>query len=867
MEGAGMTFKYGLMGLSIGLAMAVTVQAQTPRVDKIGDEEYVSSAFMERPHVATDSKNQPHFVCDAGGDTRFMRFQKVGGVWSGGIFAVGSPGGKYNASRLYVGQIEIDAKDRAWISCKYGAKKFGQMGQGVWLFGNVAKNPNPPELFFKPVNVHRGMGAINIDPKYVDQGVVIGSFSNFEKLDSSGNSMETGSFGGGPGGEKVRSKIAPYAPRFPEKADTKVYKDGNWHVVMNGSSILGSTYQSTERYKAGLGYVVWADQHIYPEMGNDFHHPGIGIDSTDPRVCYMGQVFNDGLCINVWDGDKLLFDPKALKILGYDARLEIRHGPAMASAPANTPGVFIFWTSLGHIKMCYLSKKGVPGAIRDIGPGVSPGATTDRDGNIHLVYNNGGIKYRKIMVSSLNPLAPKGRVTNTRTPTFRWTDARASSYTIELTQDGTVSMIMVPGGATTWKTNNDLAIGDYSWRVKTGSPASAAKWSQSAEFVIPPDMPVPAQPAGRLAELPPTTPNFQWEGDPGANSYKIELYTDAGLMGSLVTTGDVKSIALLTAAWTNDLGAGAYTWRMRAARLLTGHSVGSDWTPAMTFSIGVPGPASLTNPVPSQAFGTGTTAVPCGWTTSEGADSYELKALRNGSGFADITGFTGTDGVLNGAFTPGYYSLFVRGVNTSGNGPWSTGVTVIVRREMVPNGGAVLDHTPKSFRWTRSVPATQYLFKLFQLNKNTGVYDFKREAWIPQPATGNPKWTPSYIIPDGKYRWSITDYKGSKQGYTQTAAFQIKNSGHATWNDPALIVGTWKVLSSWRWVKLVFNANGVVTTIQGDGASFNRARWSADGEILTMVSDVTEKCPYTVTETTLTFTVPSGNVRSLVRIP
>lgn len=278
-----------------------------------------------------------------------------------------------------------------------------------------------------------------------------------------------------------------------------------------------------------------------------------------------------------------------------------------------------------------------------------------------------------------------------------------------------------------------------------------------------------------------------------------------------------------------------------------------------------PTTCAITNPAPGQAFEAGVTNVTIGWTESLNATSYNLQVLRNSKLFASQDNIPGQEAVLDSPLAPGYYSLIVYGSNFLGVSTGSAPVTFRVKRDMAPDG-TVSNRQSKVFRWTRSTPATRYQFRLAQLNKATGKYVLVRELWIAQPATGAPKWTAS-LIPDGQYRWTLTDYKNDKAGYTQSALFKIKDSGHTTWNDASLIEGKWKVLTSWRWVQLTFRPDGVIQTVQGNGQAFTRAHWSADEKLLTMVSDVTEKCPYTVTENTLTFTLPSGNIKQLVRVP
>ena len=81
-----------------------------------------------------------------------------------------------------------------------------------------------------------------------------------------------------------------------------------------------------------------------------------------------------------------------------------------------------------------------------------------------------------------------------------------------------------------------------------------------------------------------------------------------------------------------------------------------------------------------------------------------------------------------------------------------------------------------------------------------------------------------------------------------------------TSSDSSMIVGTWKVISSWRWSQVTFNSSGTVDTVQkSDGKVFtNKATWYLSDGKLVIVSDITEACTYTVTATTLAITFPNS---------
>lgn len=471
--------------------------------------------------------------------------------------------------------------------------------------------------------------------------------------------------------------------------------------------------------------------------------------------------------------------------------------------------------------------------------------------------------------SATTPLKPSGTVTKTRAPLFKWSTTRTPSFfTIQMSRDGNPQpLIEVPAiPANTWLYPSNLTVGDYTWRIKAGQDDSAFPWSSRLAFVIPPRQPVSLQPEGRAATNA-AVPTFTWENpDPEANRFVLQLFKNEDLLGSLSAHGTNSDFSV---DWTNALPVGNYSWRIKSMRTLTDHTVSSAWTRPIFFQLGIPGSNAITNPLPATAFPAGTAGVDIGWTIAQGADSYELKILRNDKVLAKLP-TSETSGRLSSkpgsTFDPAYYIVLIRGVNGLGNGPWSEPVTFTVERNMIPDG-IVTNRSPKVFKWTRSEPVGYYRFKLDKRNQTSAKYEEQLTTWIKQPATNNPRWTPGFRIPNGKFRWTITDFNGSKPGYSQSAFFQIRNSGYSSWNDPNLIVGAWKVVTDWRWREMTFYPNGVLETVQGDGTAFTRARWSADEKILTMVSDVTENCPYQlISPIRLTFTLPSGNVKVLTRI-
>jgi hypothetical protein len=84
--------------------------------------------------------------------------------------------------------------------------------------------------------------------------------------------------------------------------------------------------------------------------------------------------------------------------------------------------------------------------------------------------------------------------------------------------------------------------------------------------------------------------------------------------------------------------------------------------------------------------------------------------------------------------------------------------------------------------------------------------------------------------------------------------------------DKNKIVGTWTVVTPWRWSKMTFNANGTRSVVdRSTGETLTRGTWSLQNGKMVVVSDVTEKWDYVVKKNSLTVTLPSGNVIQMAK--
>jgi hypothetical protein len=70
-----------------------------------------------------------------------------------------------------------------------------------------------------------------------------------------------------------------------------------------------------------------------------------------------------------------------------------------SSSPAYRDGAFLCWSGGdGHVKIRYFTYEGEErfGETIDLGPGDKCAIAADDEYNLHIVYHNSGIRYRKL---------------------------------------------------------------------------------------------------------------------------------------------------------------------------------------------------------------------------------------------------------------------------------------------------------------------------------------------------------------------------------------------------------------------------------------------------------------------------------------
>ena len=425
-----------------------------PKITKIGPEESCGAFSGSRPSIAVDSKNLPHIIIDQGTSKDLYIFHKINNAWSQSLFARGDKNGKYKASRIFLPHIEIDNKDRAWISCKFGTKEWGSMkGQGLWLINNITTNSN--ELWFRNIVVGKGNANVSLNKLNSNSGVILGSSGKWQEIKEDGSTGSGGQIKLGPSGEKVRFLISTISAT-----------ESVWHAVMCGYDQTDSFYG----YKKGtkLSNTPWADKNKYTDMGSDMIHPSIGIDIVNPNICYMSVVYSVGVIINIFDGSKMLFPKDNLKVVSAKGHTgPDRFGPQWA--PALNGGAYLTWIQDGSIMMTYV---GQDGSLTDLLDGNKPrticnGNTasicTDANGDVHLAYVNGGMKYRKIEMlkdPSITTTTTTEDNTNTTTTevntTTTTTEDNTNTTTTEDNTNTTTTEISTTTTTTTSVSHNPL---------------------------------------------------------------------------------------------------------------------------------------------------------------------------------------------------------------------------------------------------------------------------------------------------------------------------------------------------------------------------------------------------------------------------
>ncbi|MCI0556282.1 MAG: M12 family metallo-peptidase, partial [Anaerolineae bacterium] len=205
-------------------------------------------------------------------------------------------------------------------------------------------------------------------------------------------------------------------------------------------------------------------------------------------------------------------------------------------------------------------------------------------------------------------------------------------------------------------------------RAMNDTAPIVAGWKQPPACNVPtiPSLVSPADGATNVS----TAPLLDWSASNNASSYKVDVATDS-TFNSIVRTQTLSgtSWTVSPALSSNTL----YWWRVRAANSC-GNSAFSQQRTFRTQSAGctLPSIPSLSSPTNG---GTGVSTTPSlKWNTASNAASYRVEVATN-STFTNVVrsaNTSGTSWTISPALTAAKYYWRVRGVNSCGNGAYSS---------------------------------------------------------------------------------------------------------------------------------------------------------------------------------------------------
>lgn len=238
--------------------------------------------------------------------------------------------------------------------------------------------------------------------------------------------------------------------------------------------------------------------------------------------------------------------------------------------------------------------------------------------------------------------SPNNNLTNAPLDvTLSWNSHNCADwYEIEVSTTSNFSNIVYADGKFTELSYDVLGLQyetQYFWHVRAVKDGNAGEWSSTRNFTTlpsPPDRPVLISPADGTLNLNPTSVALQWQSQPKASSYRVQLSTDptfaSGIIVDESVSGGAKDVSTLLVYGTR------YYWRVNASNI----SGTSGWSPVWNFATLLPLPA-LASPANNEQG----LEIPLqfSWQGIPGVTTYNLQVAAD-AGFTTIL----FDGNING---------------------------------------------------------------------------------------------------------------------------------------------------------------------------------------------------------------------------
>ncbi len=263
---------------------------------------------------------------------------------------------------------------------------------------------------------------------------------------------------------------------------------------------------------------------------------------------------------------------------------------------------------------------------------------------------------------------------------FNWNAVEgAGSYRLQVSTDpsfGSTAADVQGLTGTSYTLASALANStQYYWRMNSTQGEQVSEWSTIWSFTTiavptPPPVPTLASPANGAVDVPVLTP-FTWNASEGAESYALQVASDAGFGSIVFQTGSIAGTGYtLTTPLANST---QYYWRVNAQK----GGLVSDWSAGWSFTTIMPLPSPPTTTSPA-ANATGVPNPPTfTWTAGALAQAYELQISLDNTFVTEAlvvnqSGIPGTSLTLSERIDGGRKQYWrVRSVNVAGASNWA----------------------------------------------------------------------------------------------------------------------------------------------------------------------------------------------------
>ena len=385
-------------------------------------------------------------------------------------------------------------------------------------------------------------------------------------------------------------------------------------------------------------------------------------------------------------------------------------------------------------------------------------------------------------------------ITKDTTPNLKWKKVKgAVQYHIQITTDPAFGTVVESYPVETSFTPGGLTYGFYYWRVRARDAAGEwGDWSAARRFSL-----TLLKSPKNAQHITDATPKFSWNKADNADSYTIEVATDADFTNVVFT--EVTEGTSATPA--TDLLAGDYFWRVRVDT-----KAYTAWMPTWTFTVTPKPPQKpdLTSPVN-------------GWTTSDPTPTFQWGTVADGYTYQiqidDKSNFSSplqdvelapgqTTYTADSLPVGGKLYWRVRALNSAGvAGSWSKkynfNLEAIERPDLVDpaNNAVVPDNTPL-LSWASVTGAVQYQVQ---------IDDDKKFGSPLQDMTVAGTSTTASALPDGKFYWQVraVNSAGVAGSWSKYWAFTVDTTGPDSprLNSPKDMSGTADSTPTLKWKK------------------------------------------------------------------